>query len=41
MRVLLNGVPLAEGTGTSKQAAQQQAAQAAYNKLKGSANGCD
>ena len=41
MRVLLNGKPLAEGTGSSKQAAQQQAAQIAYNKLKGSANGCD
>ena len=41
MRVLLNGEPLAEGSGSSKQAAQQQAAQTAYNKLKGSANGCD
>lgn len=41
MRVLLDGQPLAEGAGSSKQAAQQQAAQIAYNKLKGSANGCD
>ena len=41
MRVLLDGKPLAEGTGSSKQAAQQQAAKTAYNKLKGSANGCD
>jgi len=41
MRVMLNGEFLAEGTGSSKQAAQQQAAQIAYNKLKGSANGCD
>lgn len=41
MRVLLNGDCLAEGSGSSKQAAQQQAAQIAYNKLKGSANACD
>jgi len=41
MRVLLDGEALAEGAGSSKQAAQQQAAQIAYNKLKGSANGCD
>ncbi len=41
VRVLLNGTPLGEGSGRSKQAAQQQAAQAAYSKLKGSANGCD
>lgn len=41
MRVLLNGQPLAEGVGSSKQAAQQQAAELAYQKLKGSANGCD
>lgn len=41
MRVLLDGRALGEGSGRSKQAAQQQAAQIAYNKLKGSANGCD
>ena len=41
MRVLLNGRELATGTGSSKQAAQQQAAEIAYNKLKGSADACD
>ncbi len=41
MRVTLQGKTLAEGSGRSKQAAAQQAAQIAYNKLKGSANGCD
>ncbi len=41
MRVKLDGQPLAEGSGSSKQAAQQAAAEIAYNKLKGSANGCD
>ena len=41
MRVLLGGECLAEGTGSTKQAAQQQAAQIAYKKLKGSANGCN
>lgn len=41
MRVLLNGRELAIGTGSSKQAAQQQAAEIAYNKLKGSADACD
>ena len=41
MRVLLDGQPLAEGSGSSKQAAAQQAAQTAYNKLKGSAEACD
>ncbi len=41
MRVMLQGKTLAEGSGRSKQAAAQQAAQIAYNKLKGSANGCN
>ncbi len=41
MRVLLDGEALAEGTGSSKQAAQQQAAETAYHKLKGSADACD
>ena len=41
MRVLLDGRELATGTGSSKQAAQQQAAEIAYNKLKGSADACD
>ena len=41
MRVMVDGQTLAEGTGSSKQAAQQQAAQIAYNKLKGSAKDCD
>ena len=41
MRVLLNGRELATGTGSSKQAAQQQAAEIAYNKLRGSADACD
>lgn len=41
MRVLLNGRELAQGTGSSKQAAQQQAAEIAYNRLKGSADACD
>ena len=39
MRVMLHGETLAEGSGRSKQAAAQQAAQLAYNKLKGNANG--
>ena len=39
MRVLLDGKELARGSGHSKHAAQQEAAQAAYNQLKGSA-GC-
>ena len=38
MRVMLNGEELARGEGHSKQAAQQQAAQTAYNQLKGSWN---
>ena len=37
MRVLLDGRELARGSGHSKHAAQQEAAQAAYNQLKGSA----
>ncbi len=37
MRVTLNGRELGRGSGHSKQAAQQQAAQIAYNQLKGSA----
>ena len=41
MRVLLSGCELAIGVGSSKQAAQQQAAEIAYNKLKGSADACD
>ena len=41
MRVLLDGRELAQGTGSSKQAAQQQAAEIAYKKLKGSADACD
>ena len=39
MRVLLDGRELARGSGHSKHSAQQEAAQAAYNQLKGSA-GC-
>ena len=39
MRVMLDGRELAQGSGSSKQAAQQQAAQIAYTQLKGSANG--
>ena len=39
MRVTLKGRELGRGSGHSKQAAQQQAAQNAYNRLKGSA-GC-
>ena len=39
MRVVVNGRELGRGSGHSKQAAQQQAAQNAYNQLKGSA-GC-
>ena len=38
MRVTLNGRELGRGSGHSKHAAQQQAAQNAYNQLKGSAN---
>ena len=41
MRVMVDGQVLAEGSGQSKQAAQQQAAHSAYIKLKGSAKGCD
>jgi len=41
MRVLLDGRELAVGSGSNKQAAQQQAAEIAYNKLKGSADACD
>lgn len=41
MRVLLDGRELAIGTGSNKQAAQQQAAEIAYNILKGSADACD
>jgi len=41
MRVMVDGKVLAEGSGQSKQAAQQQAAHSAYIKLKGSAKGCD
>ena len=39
MRVVVNGRELGRGSGHSKQAAQQQAAQNAYNQLKGSV-GC-
>ncbi len=39
MRAVLGGRELGRGSGHSKQAAQQQAAQNAYNQLKGSA-GC-
>ncbi|MBR3503369.1 MAG: ribonuclease III [Clostridia bacterium] len=38
MRVMLDGCELARGSGHSKHAAQQEAAQAAYNQLKGSAD---
>ena len=38
MRVMLGGKELARGEGHNKQAAQQQAAQIAYNQLKGSWN---
>lgn len=39
MRAMLDGREIGRGEGHSKQAAQQMAAQDAYQKLKGSANG--